>query len=58
MAFIIVFSNLWGIACHDWRGTSAKTKTLVWDGIFTLIISTMAIGYGNYLSVRLGKATT
>ncbi len=51
MAFIIVFSNLWGMAFHEWRGTSAKTKTLVWGGILTLIISTMVIGYGNYLSV-------
>jgi L-rhamnose-H+ transport protein len=50
MAFIIVFSNLWGIAFHEWRGTSDKTKTLVWAGILTLIISTMVIGYGNYLA--------
>jgi L-rhamnose-H+ transport protein len=50
MAFIIVFSNLWGIAFHEWRGTSAKTRKLVWSGILTLIISTIVIGYGNYLS--------
>ena len=50
MAFIIVFSNLWGIAFHEWRGTSIKTRTLVWAGILTLIVSTMVIGYGNYLA--------
>ena len=50
MAFIIVFSNLWGIAFHEWRGTGAKTKMLVWTGILTLILSTMVIGYGNYLA--------
>ena len=50
MAFIIVFSNLWGIAFHEWRGTSIKTKTLVWAGILTLIVSTTVIGYGNYLA--------
>jgi L-rhamnose-H+ transport protein len=50
MAFIIVFSNLWGIAFHEWRGTSTRTRTLVWAGIFTLILSTMVIGYGNYLA--------
>ncbi len=50
MAFIIVFSNLWGIAFHEWRGTSTKTKTLVWCGILTLIASTMVIGWGNYLA--------
>ena len=49
MAFIIVFSNLWGIAFREWRGVSGKTKTLVWAGILTLIASTMVIGYGNYL---------
>jgi L-rhamnose-H+ transport protein len=50
MAFIIVFSNLWGIAFREWRGTSAKTKTLVWAGILTLTVSTIVIGYGNYLA--------
>ena len=50
MAFIIVFSNLWGIAFHEWRGTSVKTRTLVWGGILTLILSTLVIGYGNYLA--------
>lgn len=35
MAFIIAFSNLWGIAFREWRGTSVKTKTLVWGGILT-----------------------
>ena len=49
MAFIIVFSNLWGIAFHEWRGTSRKTKAWVWAGIVALIVSTMMIGYGNYL---------
>jgi len=50
MAFIIVFSNLWGIAFHEWRGTSVRTKALVWGGILTLIVSTMVIGLGNYLA--------
>jgi L-rhamnose-H+ transport protein len=45
-----VFSNLWGIVFHEWRGTSLKTKSLVWAGIGTLIVSTMVIGYGNYLA--------
>ncbi len=50
MAFIIVFSNLWGIVFHEWQGTSAHTKLRVWLGILTLIVSTMIIGYGNYLA--------
>jgi L-rhamnose-H+ transport protein len=50
MAFIIVFSNLWGIVFHEWRGTSQGTKALVWAGIITLVLSTIVIGYGNYLA--------
>jgi L-rhamnose-H+ transport protein len=50
MAFIIVFSNLWGIAFHEWRGTSGRTKALVWAGIVTLIVSTVIIGWGNNLA--------
>ncbi len=49
MAFIIVFSNLWGLYFHEWQGTSHRTRTLVWSGILTLIVSTFVIGYGNYL---------
>jgi L-rhamnose-H+ transport protein len=49
MAFIIVFSNLWGLYFREWRGTGWRTKTLVWAGILTLIGSTIVIGYGNYL---------
>jgi L-rhamnose-H+ transport protein len=50
MAFIIVFSNLWGLYFHEWRGTSRRTQGVVWAGILTLILSTMVIGYGNYLA--------
>jgi L-rhamnose-H+ transport protein len=48
MAFIIVFSNFWGLYFREWRGTSRRTRTLVWAGILTLIASTIVIGYGNY----------
>ena len=48
MAFVIIFSNLWGIVFHEWRGTSARTQLLVWAGILTLIASTVVIGYANY----------
>lgn len=52
MAFIIVFSNLWGIAFHEWKGTSRQTQRLVWAGIFTLIASTVVIGCANYLGTQ------
>ncbi|HUT89530.1 MAG TPA: L-rhamnose/proton symporter RhaT [Thermoguttaceae bacterium] len=50
MAFIIVFSNLWGLYFREWHGTSRRTNALVWAGIATLIASTIVIGYGNYLA--------
>lgn len=50
MAFIVVFSTLWGIAFHEWRGTSGRTRFLVWLGILILIVSTVVIGYGNKLA--------
>lgn len=49
MAFIIVFSNLWGIYFREWKGTSTFTKSMVWLGILILIASTAVIGWGNYL---------
>jgi L-rhamnose-H+ transport protein len=50
MAFIVVFLNLWGLVFHEWRGTSSRTKSLVWFDILILIGSTLVIGYGNYLA--------
>jgi L-rhamnose-H+ transport protein len=52
MAFIVVFLNLWGLAFHEWRGTSRNTKCLVWLGILILIGSTFVIGFANYLATR------
>lgn len=49
MAFIVVFLNLWGLVFHEWRGSSRRTKSLVWIGIFVLILSTFVIGLGNRL---------
>lgn len=50
MAFIVVFSNLWGIVFHEWRGTKPVTRSLVWLGILLLIASTFVIGYGKSLA--------
>lgn len=49
MASIIIFSTLWGVALKEWKGTSARTKTLVGLGLFVLVSSTVIVGYGNYL---------
>ncbi|MCL5283262.1 MAG: L-rhamnose/proton symporter RhaT [Armatimonadetes bacterium] len=50
MAFIIVFSNLWGLFFHEWKGVRPVTRKLIWSGIAVLIFSTIVIGFGNYLA--------
>jgi L-rhamnose-H+ transport protein len=52
MASIILFATLWGVALHEWKGTSRRTKSLVGLGLFLLVGSTVIVGYGNYLKVR------
>jgi len=49
MASIIIFSTLWGVALHEWRGSSKKTHALITAGIAVLILSTVIVGYGNKL---------
>ncbi|MEO8373448.1 MAG: L-rhamnose/proton symporter RhaT [Candidatus Solibacter sp.] len=51
MASIIIFSSLWGIALHEWRGSSARTKRWLAVSLGVLLLSTMVVGYGNYLAV-------
>ncbi len=51
MASIIIFSTLWGIVLHEWRGTSRRTHVLIGIGLAVLIGSTMIVGYGNYLGL-------
>jgi L-rhamnose-H+ transport protein len=52
MASIILFATLWGVALHEWKGTSRRTRGLVALGLFLLVASTVVVGYGNYLKVR------
>jgi L-rhamnose-H+ transport protein len=49
MASIIIFSSLWGIALHEWRGSSRRTKTWLAVSLIVLVASTVIVGYGNYL---------
>ncbi len=50
MASIIIFSTLWGVALHEWKGSSKRTHVLVSIGLAILILSTLVVGYGNYLN--------
>ena len=55
MASIIIFSSLWGIALHEWRGASVRTKAWLALSIVVLVSSTVVVGYGNYLAVGNGR---
>jgi L-rhamnose-H+ transport protein len=55
MAFIILVANMWGILLKEWKGVSQKTKTTIVVGIFTIILSVLVVGYGNYLHDKLKK---
>ena len=49
MASIIIFSSIWGLALHEWKGSSPKARRLLFLGLAVLVMSTLVIGYGNYL---------
>jgi L-rhamnose-H+ transport protein len=53
MAFIILVANMWGIVLKEWKGVSKKTKTTIAIGIFTIIVSVLVVGYGNYRHEKL-----
>ena len=52
MASIVIFSTLWGLGLHEWRGASAAALRLLTAGLAILILSTVIIGYGNYLAIQ------
>jgi L-rhamnose-H+ transport protein len=52
MASIILFSTLWGIALHEWRGTSRQTHVRITIGLALLVASMAIIGYGNHLAAQ------
>jgi L-rhamnose-H+ transport protein len=50
MAFIILVSNMWGIALNEWKGVRRQTKITVATGILTILASVFLVGYGNALT--------
>ena len=54
MASIIIFGSLWGMFLKEWKDTSGLSKFLLGIALLTLIVSTIVIGYGNLLGLRLG----
>ncbi len=49
MAFIILFSNVWGFSFGEWKGTSNRAKTIMLTGLSIIVLSTILIGVGTYL---------
>ena len=49
MAFIILFSNLWGLYYNEWKGVSKKTTLTLFGGLGIIILSILMIGLSNTL---------
>ena len=56
MASIIIFSSLWGLALREWKGSSKFTKFILGVAIFTLLYSTITVGYGNLMKQQAPAA--
>jgi L-rhamnose-H+ transport protein len=52
MASIIIFGTLWGFGFKEWVQSRRTTKQWVWTGVIALVIATVVIGAGNYLSAN------
>jgi L-rhamnose-H+ transport protein len=49
MAFIIIFSNMWGLILKEWKGSGSRTIRVIIIGLLILVLSTIIIGVGNYI---------
>ncbi len=54
MASIIVFSSLWGLKLGEWKGSSKKSRKLLYTALATLILSTVIIGVAAYIKGSSG----
>ena len=49
MAFIIMFSNLWGVLLNEWKGVNKKTYSTIIAGIVVIVISVIIVGFSKTL---------
>jgi L-rhamnose-H+ transport protein len=49
MASIMIFGTLWGLALREWKGAGQRTVRLLAASVGVLVLSTLVVGYGNYL---------
>lgn len=54
MASTIMFSGALGLILGEWKGTSSKTRSLLWLGLAVLLVSAVVSGY----SGKLGQQPT
>ncbi len=54
MASIILFSSVWGLFLGEWKGASKRAKGRLFFGLGMLVLSTIVIGYGNYIGGQSG----
>jgi L-rhamnose-H+ transport protein len=47
MAFIILFSNLWGLYFREWEGTSKGVRFTLYAALSVLLVSVVLIGLGS-----------
>lgn len=52
MASIIIFATIWGVILKEWRGASARAHWRLRLGVLVLVLSTLVVGYGNYLGAN------
>ena len=57
MASIIIFSSIWGLCLREWKGSSRFTKFVLGVAIFTLVYSTIIVGYGNFMKQTNAEET-
>ena len=50
LAFVILFSNMWGLITHEWKGCSKRTYRLLFAGLAVLLLSTVVMGIGSYFA--------
>lgn len=50
MAFIILFSTLWGVVTKEWKGAGKRTLTTLTVGLVVLVSATILIGVGNQIA--------
>ncbi len=58
MAFAFIFSTFFGLALHEWRGSSKFTKSLLMMALATLIYSTFLVGYSNFMNADADNVNT